>query len=366
MNQSEKNSGNPAISNDVVPAVRPLGLLPKLQATGVLPGKSALYAMRDGEGEFHLFGGQVATLIARSQETNGEFEAAILTGSVGAGLPLMRHKVSDRAIYVMNGRLELHLDGRIHMLTEGDYAYVPAGTPFGYRMQGWRTRFLTWTIGDKVGPMYAALGEPFSRPVQPEDPDLSLSDEKKKAAEAAADVEFLGELPSGEGAVLVTGKEIAGPKTPYVLQAGEGERLVAAEQIFSFLQTSDSTNGDFIAVMTEGPAGEAIPWHYHQHHTENFFCVEGLMTMWVNGDEVHLHPGDYMHVPAGAVHSYRLDSPYTKFFGWLVPALFEPFFRTIGDPYGPHVFPVEPPAFRFDRVLKKLDELDLNVLTVRV
>lgn len=37
--------------------------------------------------------------------------------------------------------------------------------------------------------------------------------------------------------------------------------------------------------------------------------------------------------------SYRLESPYTKLFVWLGPAVFEPFFHYIRDPTEAHVFP---------------------------
>jgi quercetin 2,3-dioxygenase len=352
-----------AITGDVALADAPLGQIPFAQATGTLPGQHELYALRDGEGEFHLIGGHVATLIARPQDTGGDCQAAVLTGSMEAGLPLHRHDKTDEAVYIMAGRLELHLDGQVHLLTAGDYAYIPAGAAHGYRMKSWRTRVLTWSIGSRLGGFYEALGEPFSRPVQPDAPDLRIAEARLDAASRAADVTWLGALPDAE-ANIVTDREVPAERRPYVLMEGEGERLVAADQLFSFLQTSASTEGAFFAVMTEGPAGQPIPWHYHKHHTENFFCLEGRMTLWINGQELTLYPGDFCQVTAGTVHSYRLDTPYTKFFGWLVPAVFEPFFRYIGDPTDSHVFPMEPPAFRFDRVMAHMDELDLNVLMV--
>jgi len=353
-----------AITGDVALADAPLGQIPFARANGQLPGKPELYALRDGEGEFHLIGGHVATLIARPQDTNGDCQAAVLTGSMDAGLPLHRHNETDEALYVMAGRLELHLNGKAHLLTAGDYAYVPAGTVHGYRMKSWRTRVLTWSIGSRLGGFYEALGTPFSRSVQPETPDLAVAQSHLDAAAQSADVTWMGDLPEAEAAI-VTDRGVPDVRRPYVLMEGEGERLLAADQLFSLLQTSSSTEGDFFAVMTEGPAGKAIPWHYHKHHTENFFCIEGQMTLWINGEELTLYPGDYCQVTAGTVHSYRLDTPYTKFFGWLVPAVFEPFFRYIGAPTDIHVFPVEPTEYRFDRVMAHMDELDLNVLVVK-
>jgi quercetin 2,3-dioxygenase len=84
--------------------------------------------------------------------------------------------------------------------------------------------------------------------------------------------------------------------------------------------------------------------------------------MWANGEELQLYPGDFLHVPANTIHAYRIDSHYTKFLGFLSPGLFEPFFRTLGDPYEDHIFPSEPRPLRFDRVLARLHELDLKVV----
>lgn len=350
---------------DVVLADQPLGLLPKLDSSGKLPGKQELYALRDGQGEYRLIGGQVATLIARPQETNSEFVAAIFAGGKGAEFPLHKHATTDETIYVMDGRLELYLGDKVYMMTAGDYAYIPAGTEHGYIMRSWRTRFLTWSLGDKLAPMYDALGSAFTRPVQPETADNAIAGQKLAKAAGVADITFTGAFPKNVTPELVTVSGIPESPEPYVVQAGEGERLIAADQLFSFVQTNANSGEKFFSVLTEGPAGAPIPWHYHQHHTENFFCLEGLMTMWVNGQEVKLYPGDYMQIPANTVHSYRLDAPYTAFFGWLVPGVFEPFFRYLGQPYQPHVFPVEPAPFNFGRVMAHIDELDLKVLAVK-
>ncbi|WP_339115420.1 quercetin 2,3-dioxygenase [Thioclava sp. GXIMD2076] len=342
----------------------PLGQLPRLRADGTLPGAPVLYAMRDGQGPHYLMGGLVATLIARPEDTAQAYSATILSGGMDAELPLHTHAETDEAIYILDGRVELWLDDRLHLMTAGDYAFVPAGTLHGHRMKSHRARILTWAIGAKLGGMWEALGTVFPRPVHPETPCAPLGEAQMDAASNAADVSFRGPVPA-QTPVLVEATEIPEGYSPYVLRAGEGEHLVAADQLFTFLQTRATSQERFITVMTEGPTGPAIPWHYHEHHAENFFCVDGQMTMWVNGEEIHLNPGDYMQVPAGTVHSYRLDTPYTRFLGWLVPPVFEPFFRYVGDPTEMTTFPVEPPPFRFDRVLAHLDELDLQVLTVR-
>jgi quercetin 2,3-dioxygenase len=110
----------------------------------------------------------------------------------------------------------------------------------------------------------------------------------------------------------------------------------------------------------EGPAGDAIPRHYHEKVSEEFFCVDGGMTLWADEGEYHLSPGDYLHVPARAVHAYRMDAHYTRFFGYLSPGGFENFFRILGDPTEDHVFPTDIKPPRFDRVAQHMQELDLK------
>ncbi len=91
-------------------------------------------------------------------------------------------------------------------------------------------------------------------------------------------------------------------------------------------------------------------------------CLDGSMTMRVNNETVTLSPGDFVHAPARTIHAYQLNGHYTRFVGLLTPGLFESFFRTLGDPYAGYVYPQTPPPFRFDRVLSKLNELDLKLV----
>ena len=58
----------------------------------------------------------------------------------------------------------------------------------------------------------------------------------------------------------------------YRVESGEGERLLAGDQLFTFLSHQGHTNGAFIALMTAGPSGGPIPKHFHEQHTETFLC----------------------------------------------------------------------------------------------
>jgi quercetin 2,3-dioxygenase len=330
------------------------------QSENKLPDGKIPYLLRSGEGERYLFGRQLATIIANGTSTDNLIEIVILSGGKGDDFPYHKHIRSHEAIYVLHGRLELDVSGQKYLLTEGNYAYIPAGTVHGYKMQSHRTQILSITSKGEVASLYSVIGEAYDKYVHPPKARNEISQEQFEEASLVADVAFVFDQQTEGSPQLVENGSIPEAVAPFVLETGEGTRLVAAEQLFTMLTTQKNTDGEFIAALTEGPKGNAIPEHYHEKHSETFFCLEGQLTMTANGEEIVLHPGDFLHVPAFTKHSYRLDSHYTKFIGFLATGLFEPFFHTLCDVYDDYIFPSDPPPFRFDRVLQKLHTLDLK------
>ena len=328
-----------------------------------LPGAKFPYFLRSGMGARYLMGGQLATLVARSEDTGGLMEAAVVSGGAGAVFPPHHHEHGHESWQVLDGQVELHLSGKCYLLSRGDFANIPPNTVHGYRMRSHYTRILVWSVGGDLAKICASLGDAFGCFVPPEGAPVAISQKKCDAAHVACDIWFAGrELPLGISFDAIDTHVPPAGVAHYVLPEGEGERMIAGDQLFAFLAHQGNTNGKFITLTTIGPKGDRIPDHFHEKHTETFFCLDGVLTMWANGEEVSLLPGDFMHVPAGTIHAYRLDAPFTRFVGLLSPGLFEPFFRTFCDPYDAYIFPQVPKPARFDRVIQKLGELDLKLV----
>ncbi|MEZ0116712.1 UNVERIFIED_ORG: quercetin 2,3-dioxygenase [Heyndrickxia coagulans] len=333
----------------------------KTNTTTSFPKDGSAYFLKSGEGEKYLLGSHVAEVIADAQSTSQLFEIVMMTGGKGAHFPAHRHNQATEAILLLDGRLELFLDGKSYLLTPGDYAHIPAGVIHEYEMRSHYTRFLSFASKGNMTPLYRAAGVPYDKAVHPPH-GKNLTFEQIKKAAVDADLELVGQIGADDIPQLVQSGILPDEARPYVLEAGQGIQLLFGDQLQKLLATQKTTNGDFIAVMTEGPVGDRIINHYHEHHTETFFCIQGIVTMWINGKEIRLEPGDFVHCPPHTIHSYRCDSNYTKFAGFLSPGLFEPFFRTLGDEYEDYIFPFEPRPLRFDRVLQKIDELDLKIV----
>ncbi|MEW4369939.1 quercetin 2,3-dioxygenase [Paenibacillus kandeliae] len=333
-----------------------------------LPKESIPYLLRRGEGERYLFGNQVATIIANEQSTGGTFAAAIIGGAKGESFPLHRHQHTFESMYVLEGKVQLLLDGQSHLLLPGDYAHIAPGTEHAYRMIGHRNRFISYSVSGDSTVIYPIIGEPYPHIEYPPVSQHAYDEQQLRQAEEQADIVFHRvddsiaihrEFPAYS---LVDHDHVPREVTSYVLESGEGIRLLTGDQLHRLLATQQTTGGEYIVVASDGPKGDEIVSHYHEHHTETFFCTRGNMTMWANDQEVQLFPGDFLHVPAGTVHSYRLNDHFTQVVGLLVSGLFEPFFRLLGDEYEYHMFPNEAGPVRMDRVMANMDTLDLKVV----
>jgi quercetin 2,3-dioxygenase len=258
---------------------------------------------------------------------------------------------------VVEGVVSLILGEQTFQLFPGDYVNIPPGTPHGWSYLDYHGKLYGWSFAGNANQIYERIGEPFAAKVyreSSEEPDWGKLD-------AAVDTEFIRGHSARPGYAEKLNTLPEG-NVPYVLAAGEGERLLAADQLFTFLGDKRHTGGVFMTIMNEGAAGDAIPPHYHEHVTETFFCITGALKMFVDGEYVTLYPGDYLHVPPKAVHSYQIVRNDTRFLGYLSPGFFDSFFRYLGVPYEGHIYPPVPPPFDFSRVLQHLGDLDLKLM----
>lgn len=337
-------------------------VIPTLPMT--LPGEKRPYLLRDREGDRYLMGTQLVTVIASAASSGSLFELVSISGSLGDSFPAHRHANAHEGIYVQDGQVEVLLGDERYLLTVGDYAHIPAGTTHAYTLRSHNARFLSVTSKGAVGKVYTHIGTATDLHVHP--PQGETVDLVALLSEpiAGADFELADSQVKGE-VKPVTNVDVPDGIEPYTIASGGGIHRIAGNDLFILLATNDNTGGDFIVLDNVGPAGHAIVQHYHEKHTETFLCTAGQMTMWANDRQYQMLPGDFLHVPAGTKHSFRMDAHYTRFFSVLATGLFEDFFHTLGSPYDQgFIFPTQPGPSRFDRLAKKVmaGQLDLKIV----
>ena len=323
-----------------------------------LPVMQAPYKLDAGEGLRYAFGNHLATLIARPEQLGQSASGCVLTGAKGARFPLHKHLATHEALFVFEGVISLFLDGSSYLLTPGDYVNIPMGTPHGYEFADHRGKLLSWTFGGNAVDAYARVGKPYAGTVYSErDEPIDWS-----VLHREVDTELIarGDSSRAHQAPKLT----VAPEGihPFVLGASEGERMIAGDQLYSILGNQTHSGGKFIALLTEGPIGPAIPRHRHEKVTELFHCLNGELEMFAEDGYLSLAPGDFLHVPPKTAHSFQLKKHDTRFLGFITPGEFEPFFHYLCEPFSGYRYPLVPFPFRFDRVIQHLGELDLTLL----
>jgi quercetin 2,3-dioxygenase len=293
---------------------------------GQLPGSRRMYVLAANLGEHHTVGGHVMTRIARPADTAGVYELATFAGRTGATMPRHLHRSSHAALLVMNGEVELELDGQRWRMLRGDFANIPPGTPHAWTMRSDRGQLALFTMNDRVGSAFTAMGAPASGAAAPT--DVSPAPPGKLADAAySGDFQLVPEPAPAKEAVRVTNLMLPLRAGPYVLLDGGGERFGGN----TFLAKNANTTGQFLFLITEGGAGPGVGAHFHARHFENFFALDGETLGWAYGKAVSLKTGDYFQAPPRNLHGFKLTQTYNRFAAFLTPGIFEAFF-TRGGP----------------------------------
>ena len=113
-------------------------------------------------------------------------------------------------------------------------------------------------------------------------------------------------------------------------------------QTIEIVLDGDSTGGELALMTLRMPAGAGAPPHRHTLESETLVVREGTLAVELEGTRLELAPGQAVHLPRGALHSFVADE------GAVVdvlalPAGLEDFFRAICplDPDAPAPDPAD-------------------------
>ena len=147
------------------------------------------------EGERMWFaGGGALTWKATAAETGGSFVAFEDHMSRGKTTPLHRHPNEDEAIYVLEGELRVHVDGREHEVGAGGLIVAPRGVPHAFIVTSPTAHTLVVIAPGAEGErFFRAAGEPAATDEEASRPaDFARL---REAAERSSSIEILGPPP---------------------------------------------------------------------------------------------------------------------------------------------------------------------------
>jgi quercetin dioxygenase-like cupin family protein len=124
--------------------------------------------------------------------------------------------------------------------------------------------------------------------------------------------------------------------------ANSGPATWAMGSLFERLINDAESGEQFGASIVTQPPGIATPLHTHSHEAEAFYLLDGTMT-YRAGDEIyHLGTGDFIYLPLGLPHAFRITGRTpAKLLALTVPGRLLGLYDKVGMPAGERRLPGE-------------------------
>jgi quercetin dioxygenase-like cupin family protein len=244
-----------------------------------------------------------ATGLARRVVVGPEQGATHTELAIGAMAPggwINRHVHSfEEALYVIDGSVLLEIDRHVHRLVAGDFGFIPIATPH------------TLVTEVDSGVRWLGLNTPPRRPPDAPVPDTVFATRAPDVAALAAAARRLsapdpfrrlvghyeGTPPQAEALAI---KEPARGRGP----AGMDTAILAYNGISVKMLVDRTLGADLLTMFTvDYELGAGVPAHDHPFE-EAYVFLAGEVEAEVDGEPLHLTPGDVLFAGVGTTHGF--------------------------------------------------------------
>ena len=148
----------------------------------------------EGEGEqLRFWGGGILTIKASAEETRGAFLLFEDSMAQGKTTPLHIHADEDETLYVLEGKLLVHIDGTDYAVGQHGVAVALRGVPHAFLVTSPRARVLTLQTPGTAEAFYRGASEPANADSDPSGPvDLARV---REVAQRVGGMKVLGPPP---------------------------------------------------------------------------------------------------------------------------------------------------------------------------
>jgi quercetin dioxygenase-like cupin family protein len=111
---------------------------------------------------------------------------------------------------------------------------------------------------------------------------------------------------------------------------GESQWFMGA--LFTWLARAADTGGAFALADVQARQGTEPPAHTHTHEDEAYVLLDGDVTWHVGAAVHHVAPGQFVYLPRGLQHEFRINGPEAHFLVLVTPAGLEATFDALSRP----------------------------------
>ena len=127
-----------------------------------------------------------------------------------------------------------------------------------------------------------------------------------------------------------------------VHRAGSGPGTWAMGSLFEHLVGAADTGGALGVSLVTQPPGIATPLHRHTHEAEALFVLEGTIEYRAGEQTYQLGDGDFLHLPAGVPHAFRIrGTAPARFLALTTPGGLMDLYDEVGVPAAAMRLPAE-------------------------
>lgn len=129
---------------------------------------------------------------------------------------------------------------------------------------------------------------------------------------------------------------------PFQTATGEGRAIWHMGALLQFKAVGAETGGRFWLAEQTSARGYASPLHRHTNEDELFIVLDGEISVEVDGKPFAAPAGSVTYAPRALSHTFRVESPTSRFLILTTPAGFENWFFETGQPAGSLTIPQMP------------------------
>lgn len=113
---------------------------------------------------------------------------------------------------------------------------------------------------------------------------------------------------------------------------GSGDARWFLGSRMAVVATAEMTGGAYGLMVQEAARGFSPPLHRHAHEDDAYLVLEGTVTFRLDGEDRRLGPGEFVFLPRGVPHTFRVDSEQARWVEIVTPGGFERWHQECSDP----------------------------------
>ena len=264
--------------------------------------------------------------LAGSFLTDGNFCFIEQVCGVGIGGPCTHAHPSDEGLYILEGHCTFHAGGETVQAGPGTFVSVPRLVEHSFTVDEPNSRLLNFYTPGGFEMLLMSIATPAAERRPPEPKSLPMPPRwmVEECSREFGQIGVLG-LPFADPPTkdnMATRPCEANPIKPYGVVVKDAPAYWSQGILWTILASAEQTGGSYSLMEELCPLHGGPPPHTHRQD-EAFYILEGEITLIAGEKKVTAKAGSLAYIPAGCVHSFRVEADQTRLLNFYFPGGFE-------------------------------------------